>query len=1264
MQRPSSRTVSELDRLAALDALGAVDMPASPSLDRICGLARDIFGMPIAYISVLDGRTQWLKARCGTDLCETRRADALCDHAIRADEVLVVPDTLDDERFAGNPLVVGGPGIRFYAGAPLLLEPGLRLGSLCVVDTVPREFSSREASILASLAEAATDELRRHRADLDAMARRDELARVRHEKARQDEDLLKQNILLLHAETVSASGSWEVDISTGSITWSDSLYRLIGADPAGGGDPAQLFRRVVHPDDHHILDEALAAVAQVRPFSLEIRIIDGNGGTRHLSSRGGPMGSTGGRPPRMVGILTDISAAKVAEAALRESEDHHRHAVELSPQIPWIADAGGRITEAGPRWEALTGLTLERTLGDGWGAALHPDDVERARDLWKSSLETLQPYDCESRVCTPSGDWRWIRSYAAPRLAADGRVIRWYGTVEDIHERRVAEAALRESEDNHRHAVELSPQIPWTADANGRILEAGPRWIELTGMTVERTLGHGWSDALHPEDLAATRERWSAAVGARSPLDTEYRLRLRSGAYRWFRAYAAPRLAADGSVMRWYGTVEDIHERRTAEEALRQSEAFSRSVLDSSPDFVVVLDLDGRVRSMNRAAALLLGPEAASGISDRSWADGWPGSHRDMVREAVAGALAGASRRFSARFPGRSGREAWWDVTVDPVRADDGAITHVLAISRDVTERERMRGEVEAARGQLAEVLESTTDNVIVLDREFRVSYMNRHARTFVRLTSSLDVGGCLWDAYPEYLESDIGERFRQVLDGGGATQFEMFARRAGIWLEVHAFPDGSKGVSIFFRDVTEARRAREEIAHLAHHDSLTGLANRASFNKALERAFRGGAAGGAAVLLLDLDLFKEVNDSLGHPIGDALLRQVAARLRGAAGEGVFLARLGGDEFALVMPREAGEPAVALARRLVASLMGLFHIDGHVIRLGASAGVAVARSGIDTAEDLFRAADVALYRAKAAGGGVACLFEDEMLERVNARQSMKRDLALALERGELELAYQPLLDLGSGQLRGAEALLRWRHPTRGAVSPGEFVPLAEETGLISEIGDWVLERACRQAAGWPREICVAVNVSTVQFRGDSLPLKVAGALARTGIDPRRLELEITESVLLQDSEHNMRMLRSLREMGVRIALDDFGTGFSSLSYLRLFPFDKLKLDRSFVSDIGRSPQAEAIIRAAGEMGRALSMTTTAEGVETPEQLDWLRVNGWSQAQGYLIGPPVEPERLEALLFPAKGPAPSRGRHRGSRQPEISSVSRETRAAAS
>ncbi|RIX97763.1 EAL domain-containing protein [Aureimonas flava] len=695
----------------------------------------------------------------------------------------------------------------------------------------------------------------------------------------------------------------------------------------------------------------------------------------------------------------------------------------------------------------------------------------------------------------------------------------------------------------------------------------------------------------------------------------------------------------------------------TVEAALRRSEAFARTLLDTSPDFLAVLDLDGRVLALGRAARDLLGPDVAARVIGRSWAEGWPANFRDTVRASVLSAAGGTSFRFSGPCPGRAGTRAWWDVSVEPVREGDGAVTHLLAIGRDVIDQKRLRETAEEAHARLSMVLDSTSDYVIVLDRDWRITYLNERARNLIGKTHRVRVGDSLWDLYPDHVGGPFDRHYREAIATGRTARFEAFLPRYSIWMEVSAHP-WRGGLSVFFRDVTEAREARERLFQLANFDSLTGLTNRTHFNRALDEALASarqgatadGPAGDVTVMLLDLDLFKEVNDTLGHPTGDALLRQVAERLIEAVPANGVLSRLGGDEFAVLLApgSETSPPASRVVKAIQRSFDAPFQLEENSVRLKASIGLAVSTGGAEARQEVFKAADIALYQAKESGRGTTRIFDAAMSQKVCARQDLKRDLAFALEKGELRLVYQPIRDLGSGRIATAEALLRWRHPEKGEVSPVDFIPLAEETGLINAIGEWVLEAACRQAAHWPADVSVAINISPVQFRSDTFPMKVAAALARSRLAPARLELEITESVLLADSEHNMRILHDLKAIGVRISLDDFGTGYSSLSYLRLFPFSKLKLDRCFVSDIGRSAQSEAIVRAVADMGHALSMMTTAEGVETSGQLDWLRANGWSQAQGYLIGRPAEADVFGALVAPSglrdlEGAVPSRDR---------------------
>ena len=433
--------------------------------------------------------------------------------------------------------------------------------------------------------------------------------------------------------------------------------------------------------------------------------------------------------------------------------------------------------------------------------------------------------------------------------------------------------------------------------------------------------------------------------------------------------------------------------------------------------------------------------------------------------------------------------------------------------------------------------------------------------------------------------------------------------------------------------DVTERQAAEARIAYLARHDPLTDLPNRAVFREALETALvRARRGEQIAVMCLDLDRFKTVNDTLGHPIGDALLQQAAARLKTAVRESDVVARLGGDEFAIV---EVGSlqptSATLLADRVVAAMSRPFHVDGHEISIGCSVGVSIAPEDGCDADQLMRNADLALYRAKSEGRGQHRFFASEMDERMQARRRLELDLRGALAAGEFELVYQPLVTVESGKVSGFEALLRWRHPVRGLVMPDEFIPLAEEIGLIVPIGDWVLREACATASGWPEETRIAVNLSPVQFRAGNLATSVMVALSSSGLTPGRLELEITEGVLLTDGKDTLEVLHRLRGLGVRIAMDDFGTGYSSLSYLRAFPFDKIKIDRSFVEDIHNDPEAMAIVRAVTDLGRSLGMSTTAEGIETQEQLTQLRLDGCTEVQGYLLGRPMSAADANTII---------------------------------
>ena len=444
--------------------------------------------------------------------------------------------------------------------------------------------------------------------------------------------------------------------------------------------------------------------------------------------------------------------------------------------------------------------------------------------------------------------------------------------------------------------------------------------------------------------------------------------------------------------------------------------------------------------------------------------------------------------------------------------------------------------------------------------------------------------------------------------------------------------PDG--GWVATHEDITVQRRSEVKIEYMAHHDALTDLANRVLLNERLEQALgRIHLEEMVAVHHLDLDQFKAVNDTFGHPAGDKLLKIVADRLRGLVRETDTIARMGGDEFVVVQAPIA-DPAesTSLAQRIIALMSEPFDLDGHQAVIGASIGIAVGPSDGLKPDELLRNADLALYRAKGDGRGTFRFFETAMDLQMQTRRIMERDLRKALSSGQFELYYQPVVNLASGDISGFEALIRWNHPEQGVIPPASFIPLAEETGLIVPVGEWVIRQACATAAQWPGDLSIAVNISAAQFRNPGLMQVIVGALATSGLDPTRLEIEITETVLLQNRETTLAVLRQLRELGIRIAMDDFGTGYSSLTYLQCFPFDKIKIDRSFVKDITENTGSLNIVRAVAALAKGMGMTATAEGVETSEQLDRITSEGCTEMQGFLFSRPVPASEIERLFL--------------------------------
>ena len=565
-----------------------------------------------------------------------------------------------------------------------------------------------------------------------------------------------------------------------------------------------------------------------------------------------------------------------------------------------------------------------------------------------------------------------------------------------------------------------------------------------------------------------------------------------------------------------------------------------------------------------------------------------------------------------------------------------------LTTHEDVTvekHNEKLLGEkaaeLEVTNTRFSTALSNMVQGLCMFDSQKRLTVWNdRYAQLYDVPPHLLKVG----THYSDIAAIRIARKLKKSLDDP-----EVLAKAAKMltltpddsWVD--EMPDGrfiqltrqsmrDGGWIAVIEDITERRRAEAEIVHLARHDVLTGLANRAAFNARLDEACRRlkRNGGGITVMMLDLDRFKSVNDTLGHLAGDQLLSEVARRLQSTLRETDVLARLGGDEFAIIHEGsdDQHEGAVALALRIIELVSAPFNLNGQQVDVGASIGIAMAPENALEPGELLKCADLALYSVKSSGRNDYRLFRNEMLEFVHTQQSAERELREAIAQGQFELHYQPVVDVRTRELHGVETLVRWRHPTKGLIAPDNFIPLAETTGLIVPLGEWILQQACTDAAYWPAHIKVAVNISAIQFKRGNLFELILGTLVKTGFEPARLELEITETSLLENQEAHLTTIRQLKNLGLSIALDDFGTGFSSMNYLTIFPFDKIKIDKSFTKGVLSRTDCQAVVASSLALAKGLGIVTTVEGVETEEQLEYMRAAGVELAQGYLFGRPV------------------------------------------
>jgi len=940
----------------------------------------------------------------------------------------------------------------------------------------------------------------------------------------------------------------------------------------------------------------------------------------------------------------------------QHNETRFRDLTALSADWFWETDAGLRTTwiSGGPTVATFFGdvPTYGRRIWELAGIEVEPGALDALRDR----LAAQQPFfDLEIARSDARGARQIHIISGQSRLDKDGRFLGYRGVGRDITEQRRAEHALAAAKERLELALSGGHLAEWDYDLVSRQVYLGGGWAAFLGREPAASISRDADliELVHREDRPAMAASMTGALKGRSASYTaDYRVRTEDGGWRWLRSVGqVTKRDENGRALRMSGTVMDIDDRRRAEEALRETEQRYRLLVELAPDGVVVHS-NGIIEYANPAAARLLGATSPKRLAGLALEEFMHPEYQERLQERL---------RYLHAGPGWLGFERRRLIALDgrEIVVDGAGVSFlergrliVQSVFRDVTDQARASEALAEREQRFRDVAEASGEFVWEVDREWRYSYLSERVESVLGFARAELLGRRPHEFMPLGEERAVEAWLAKNAPEGGpwrGLEHRSVTKSGGaIWLSVSAVAvRDAEGVLRGYRgtaaDITARKQAEARIEFLATRDVLTGLPNRWLLSDRVGQAILAAARGRSqlALLCIDLDRFKLVNDSLGHAAGDALLRAVAERLGGTLRREDTLARLGGDEFVLLWNGlKSKEDAEALAQRVLAILGRPFAVEGRTLNVGASIGVAIyPADGRDFAE-LLRNADAAMYYAKESGRGTFRFFSPSLHERSAARLRVENELRSALTRSELTLNWHPVLR-GRDQVVGAEALVRWRHPERGLLMPEEFVPLAEECGLIRAVGEWTLERALSQVGAWqrslPGEPWFALNVSAAELaQGDVYFERLRSALRENRVDGSRLELEITERVLMSHLAGNFETLRRIGGLGVRFAVDDFGTGYSSLAYLRLLPVDKLKIDRSFLRAIDSQAADEAIVRAIAALAKTLGIGIAGEGVENAAQLERLLSLGCEEWQGHYFSAPLEASEFEALLAGGAG----------------------------
>jgi diguanylate cyclase (GGDEF)-like protein/PAS domain S-box-containing protein len=951
--------------------------------------------------------------------------------------------------------------------------------------------------------------------------------------------------------------------------------------------------------------------------------------------------------PALIGFFRDVTARVRAAAELRASEARLSMAQRMARIGSWELDLVDNRLQWSDEIFRIFEIDPTRFTAsyEGFLAVVHADDRDAVNQAYTASVRDKAPYQITHRLKMADGRIKHVQEHGVTDYDAVGRPVRSVGTVQDITDRVEAENALRQAEERLELALKASRLGLYDLNVQTGVAVVNDEYARMLGYEPAEfaETNQKWIERLHPDDLPRVSAFYQAYVrGEVAEYQVEFRQRTKSGKWKWILSIGRiMERDANGEPLRMVGTHLDIDERKEGEQRLRQEHDFSQALIDCLPTVFFLFDAEGRFLRWNKRLEKVSGFGAAE-IFRMKPLDIIHPDDRAQVAERIELALATGEADMEARLLLRNGQSLPYYFNGFRLEAEGRPC--ILGTGTDLSSQKQ----IQEALSLSAQVFESSGEAIMITDPIGVILSVNRAFTEMTGWAAEEAVGQS-----PRILKSDRHDAefyaaMWHEITTYGHWQGEIWDRRKNgeiypKWASISAVRAQGGEISHYvaiFSDITRRKAAEEKIEFLAHHDPLTRLPNRILLRDRFEQGLLHAARAGSkvAVIYLDLDRFKAINDTLGHPVGDRLLVSVAERLRTCVRESDTISRQGGDEFVVVL-MDVGDAQVAgqVAGKIIESLATPFDLDGHVLATSGSIGISLYPDDGDDFDNRLKQADTALYHAKDGGRNTYRFFDEAMNRGAVERLQIEQDMRLALDRHEFSLHYQPYVDLDSGQIVGAEALLRWAHPRLGMIPPAHFIPIAEESGLIVPIGTWVLNEACRQNKTWQEAgfppITVAVNLSAIQFRRDNLAETVSQALAASGLESRYLELELTESILIHDGERALDVVRQLKAKGLRLSIDDFGTGYSSLSYLKRFAVDKLKIDQSFVRELASDEDATAIVRAVIQLGRSLKLTVIAEGVETENQFAFLRQEVCHQAQGYYISRPVPASEFERLLQP-------------------------------